>query len=353
MNYPFRNLVFEGGGIKGIGYVGALEYIENKQNILPNIQRFGGTSVGAVTALILGLGYSISELKEKLEKIQFEEFKDDDSWIIKDAFRLLVSGYGRYKGDKFLEWIRKDIIHPKVAEWMEKGIMEEGRQNSDLTFEELVQITGKAVYFQGTNVSTRQSVTFSHESTPTMSVAEAVRISMSIPLFFEPVVWRGNYYVDGGVLNNYPIRLFDQKKYVSDENYCEMTPYYEKVTELITQTSEERISSVYQDMQVYNKETLGFRLDSQTEIDVMRNIAAPVCHEIDSFFDFAWNLVGTVIKGQDSMHLHKDDAARTIYINTLGVTAIDFNISNEKQLQLIASGYKGAEEFFEGDGDLS
>ncbi|MEE3949679.1 patatin-like phospholipase family protein [Bacillus wiedmannii] len=345
MNYPFKNLVFEGGGIKGIGYVGALEYLENDKKILSNIQRFGGTSAGAITALILGLGYSVKDLTEKLKKVQFEKFKDDDGIII-DTFRLLAGGYGRYKGDEFLKWIKEDIIKPRMEEWVQKGIIKEEMKDKDLTFEEIVKITGKEVYFQGTNVSTRQIVTFSHETTPDMSVAEAVRISISIPFFFEPIVWKGEYFVDGGVLNNYPVRLFDQKKYVLDEKHYEVTSYYERAAEFLETIPAERVSANLEDVQVYNKETLGFRLDSKAEIDVMRNIAAPVSHEIDNFFDFTWNLMGTIVKGQDSMHLHKDDTVRTIYINTVGVTAIDFNISEEKQLELIASGKQAAEEFF-------
>ncbi|MBK0009731.1 patatin-like phospholipase family protein [Bacillus sp. S35] len=61
MEYPFRNLVFEGGGVKGIDHVGALKYLD-EVNILQNINRFGGTSAEAIIALALGLGYNILEL---------------------------------------------------------------------------------------------------------------------------------------------------------------------------------------------------------------------------------------------------------------------------------------------------
>lgn len=54
MAYPFRNLVFEGGGVKGSAYIGAIRAL-NEEGILPEIQRFGGTSAGAITALLLGL----------------------------------------------------------------------------------------------------------------------------------------------------------------------------------------------------------------------------------------------------------------------------------------------------------
>ncbi len=62
MPYSFQNLVFEGGGVKGIGYVGALEVLDGK-GILPSITRVGGTSAGAITAFLLGLDYSNAESK--------------------------------------------------------------------------------------------------------------------------------------------------------------------------------------------------------------------------------------------------------------------------------------------------
>jgi NTE family protein len=70
----------------------------------------------------------------------------------------------------------------------------------------------------GTNLSTRFGEVFSAEHTPRMCIADAVRISMSIPLFFAAKrSLRGDVYVDGGVLENYPIKLFDREKYVAQE----------------------------------------------------------------------------------------------------------------------------------------
>lgn len=49
MDYPFKHLVFEGGGVKGIAWVGASEVLEQK-GVLPDIERVGGTSAGAGNA---------------------------------------------------------------------------------------------------------------------------------------------------------------------------------------------------------------------------------------------------------------------------------------------------------------
>jgi NTE family protein len=52
MPYNFKNLVFEGGGVKGIAYVGALDVLESK-GILNDIERIGGTSAGAINAILV------------------------------------------------------------------------------------------------------------------------------------------------------------------------------------------------------------------------------------------------------------------------------------------------------------
>lgn len=83
------------------------------------------------------------------------------------------------------------------------------------------------IYFIGTNISTGFAEVFSYERTPRICIADAVRISMSMPLFFaskrSP---RGDVYVDGGLIDNYPIKLFDRKEYV--EEYSVEPKYYKK-----------------------------------------------------------------------------------------------------------------------------
>ncbi len=58
MDYQFRNLIFEGGGVKGVAYLGALGVLEEK-GILPQIERIGGTSAGAIIGLLIGLNFSL------------------------------------------------------------------------------------------------------------------------------------------------------------------------------------------------------------------------------------------------------------------------------------------------------
>jgi len=329
MSYHFRNLVFEGGGVKGIAYLGALDVLAERA-IIPAIERIGGTSAGAINAILLGLGFTPKETKDILWSLDFNAFMDDSWGLIRDVERL-IEKFGWYKGDYFRNWIAQ-LIREKTG-------------NSESTFADIEAMKKKrkfkSLYFMGTNLSTAFSEVFSAEHTPRVCVADAVRISMSIPLFFASRrSARGDVYVDGGVLDNYPVKLFDRRKYVTARNSLK-TDYYRAVNRQIKKG--ERPISNY----VYNKETLGFRLDTQEEIAVFRDHAEPPHRKIGDFFDYTWALIHTVLEAQQSAHLHSDDWARTVYIDTLGVGTTDFDLTDQQKKALVKSGKKGAEKYFQ------
>jgi NTE family protein len=327
MPYYFKNLVFEGGGVKGIAYVGAMEVLDTK-GMLKEIQRVGGTSAGAINAVLLGLNYSVAETREILGKLNFRRFLDDSWGIIRDTNRLITE-FGWYKGDYFREWIG-DIIERKTGN-SESTFLEVNGLKTERQFRDL--------YFMGTNLSTGYGEIFSFEHTPRTCVADAVRISMSIPLFFAAKrSMRGDVYVDGGVVDNYPVKLFDRQKYVAV--HSRMPEYYEKHNQELRQAG--KTITPY----VYNQETLGFRLDSAREIAVFRDQAEPEHRKIEDFFAYTWALVETILSIQNNYHLHSDDWQRTIYIDTLGVGTTDFDLSDDKKTALVESGRVNTEKYF-------
>ena len=328
MAYNFRNLVFEGGGVKGIAYLGVLEILSEK-GIIDQIQRVGGTSAGAINAILLGLGFTLDETTRILWGLDFTKFMDDSWGLVQDTARL-IEQYGWYKGDFFRDWIGK-LIKEKTG-------------NSEATFADIEALKKKrkfkSLYFMGTNLSTRFSEVFSAEHTPRWCVADAVRISMSVPLFFAAKrSLRGDVYVDGGVIDNYPIKLFDRDKYVTAENYS-IPNYYKSINSELS--DRDREISKY----VYNKQTLGFRLDAKDEISLFRDQAEPPHSKIEGFFDYTWALIETVLNVQESAHLHGDDWARTVYINTLGVKTTEFGLRDDKKQALVQAGRDGITEYF-------
>jgi NTE family protein len=330
MPYHFRNLIFEGGGVKGIAYVGAMEVLEQK-GILQSIERVGGTSAGAINAVLLGLNYSPAETRDILMRLNFRNFLDDSWGVVRDTDRLLTE-FGWYKGDYFRGWIG-ELIRTKTG-------------NSESTFNDVQNkkpgMGFRDIYLMGTNLSTHFSEVFSFEHTPRICIADAVRISMSIPLFFSAKrSLRGDVYVDGGVLDNYPIKLFDRQKYVDDATHLSMPQYYQDHNAGL------QAAGMGLNPYGYNKETLGFRLDSAKEIAVFRDQAEPEPQKINDFFEYAWSLVGTLLESQESMHLHSDDWQRTIYIDTLGVGTTDFGLDDAKKNALLQSGRDNTTKYFQ------
>lgn len=326
MTFPFRNLVFEGGGVKGIAYVGAMKVLEKKR-ILKNIVRVGGTSAGSINALLLAAGFSNTETYNELKKLDFNDFKDDSWGALRDMKRL-KDEYGWYKGNFFRDWIG-DLLRKKTG-------------SANITFKALQEHSKKELYVYASNISTNFGEVYSPEHTPRMRVVDAVRRSMSIPLFFRAVCDdRGDVFVDGGVINNFPVKLFDRKKYLFDSSLERVPEYYQKENESLAAIKPK--SSPY----LYNKETLGFRLDSGKEIAVFRDGQEPQSNEIENFMDYTMQLIKTALSVQDSQHLHCDDWHRTIYIDSLGVGTTDFNLSENRKKQLVASGKESAESYLE------
>lgn len=86
MTIQFRNLLFEGGGVKGIAYIGAMRVLEQR-GFLKHIHRVGGTGAGAINALSFALGYDIIAQRGILESTDFKEFMDDSFGMIRDIRR--------------------------------------------------------------------------------------------------------------------------------------------------------------------------------------------------------------------------------------------------------------------------
>ena len=292
MEYPFKNLVFEGGGVKGVAYGGALNVLD-KRGILSGIERVGGTSAGAITATLLALDYSAEYIKELMLHLDFTRFKDGS--LFGDIERFFTK-YGWYKGEVFLEFIQNQIA--------------DKLHHKDATFHDLIEHGFRDLYVVGTDLSAQTDRVFSHETTPDLPIADAVRISMSIPLFFASRKLGGSVYVDGGVVRNYPLGLFDSTK--TDP------------------------ANPGRQVREANQKTLGFHLG--------KNIIET--HDISDLDEYAGNLFETILAVQDiALMDNADDVARTVFINVLGIKSTDFGITTEQKLDLIKKGHEATANY--------
>ncbi|WP_257451586.1 patatin-like phospholipase family protein [Archangium lipolyticum] len=205
--WPWQNLVFEGGGVKGVAYCGAMRVLEEEGIYPQRIVRVAGASVGSLCATWTALGFSSREMARILKSTDF-------TWLMRDARLGMLGGivnifrsFGMNPGARLLEFVGEHIASLTGSK--------------DLTFAQLLERTGRELCVPITNVS-RMSVEYCHpKTTPNMPVRVAVTISMSLPVLMRPYrVFRTlgtgtdswneeDLYTDGGVLLNYPLRAFD------------------------------------------------------------------------------------------------------------------------------------------------
>jgi NTE family protein len=194
MSHLIDTLIISGGGAKSVSVLGSLKYLENKL-IIKNIRRYAGTSAGAILCLLLNIGYSSQEIRDSF-------FSQDGSMIhdpfYKKPFNIFYH-YGINSGNKLVEYIKNLLIN--------KGF------DKDITFEELHKMTNKVLVMTGTSLTDQNTYYFNYITTPNMKVVDALRISISIPIFFTSVNYKINdndhIFIDGGILENFPIHYFE------------------------------------------------------------------------------------------------------------------------------------------------
>ncbi|HWN43962.1 MAG TPA: patatin-like phospholipase family protein [Thermoanaerobaculia bacterium] len=293
-----RNLALEGGGVKGLAYPGALQVMQ-AEGILPKIEKVAGTSAGSIVAALIALGYSPDQMQALMLDLDFKQFEDGSAL---GGPERLFRRFGWFRGDYFLEWMQCRV--------------KEQTGNPNATFADLQADLSKfkQLFVLSTDLSRRRSQVFSYENSPDLPIAQAVRASMSIPLFFEAydiddalfkeAGAKQDLFVDGGVFDNYPIELFDPASGI-------------------------------------NSETIGLFLSNPKPKDQF--------NKIDSLPEYARNLFEALLNVQvNAFNNSPDDQKRTIRICDLGVGTTDFSLSNEMKCKLIQQGVLDACNYLSG-----
>ena len=324
--YGYKNLVLEGGGVRGLAYAGVFSVLEEK-GILQQIEKVGGSSAGSIAGMLLCIGYSAREIDSLMLELPVQKFKDGHGGLV-GKYKRLKTDYGIFKGEAFEKWLQQLVAH-KTG-------------NPLLNFEELHQLhvknsLYKDLYCTGTNLSKQQLEIFSYQTTPGMSIALAVRISGGVPLYFEPVALDNqlrkikkldtvsfvNYYVDGGMLCNYPISLFDS---------C----------------AENCINPLLCDQVKFNNETIGIKLERQQQIDSLHQNSIQIpAYDINKFSEylaaFSNLLMETLSRKYPGL---ENEKGRTIYVSQGNISPIVKKTKQQDKLLLYKNGVQGANDFF-------
>lgn len=294
------NLVFEGGGIRGLAFAGAL-YVLEQANIIQSCYRYAGSSAGAITAALLACGYGVGELLDELERLDWSSLLDKvPGSIFGKAWKLLMHE-GCYSGNEVYAWLCT-MVERKLKMPAEL-----------VTFEYLWQTFHIELVITGTCLETRGLRLFHALSTPTMPVVQAVRISISIPLYFAPVRWNEETFVDGGVACNFPLWVFDTTLTPSS-NY----------------TEQQRAAA--------NMGTLGLRLLTRAESEELDTGIYPKQPSIKNVIQLATSVIDTMLEQATRLHNKPGDEHRTILIPTGDIQATQFDLTMSEKLELIDSG---------------
>ncbi|WP_027623889.1 patatin-like phospholipase family protein [Clostridium lundense] len=307
--------VFEGGGIKAIGFAGALKIIEEDGYVWRNL---AGTSAGAIVASLVAVGYKPLEIKELLDTTDYRKLVDKskiDIPIITPGLNFIIHN-GFYKGDYIRNWI-DELLYEKMNVKI--------KEKRKVKFKDLIIpgekdiLIGNPKYKRKYKLHiiaadiTREKMLILPEDIQDygvdpdeLEVSLAVRMSIGIPIFFTPVIIKDIktkekfYIVDGGLLSNYPVWLFDVKG----------EPEWP---------------------------TIGFKLIDSDE-KCKRN-------KINSIFSLSKALIETMLKSELDMGVIKMNNLRTVEIDTLGVKTTEFKMSRERMMDLYNSGEDCAEKF--------
>jgi NTE family protein len=282
-------------------------------------QNVAGTSAGAITAALLAAGYTADELREVIVSLDYRQFQDraweDKVPLIERSLSLLLD-LGLFEGDRFLAWMKEmleakgvrtfaDLVHPEYAD--------------DPRYRSRLQVIAS-------DVTTHELLVLPRDATKLgivpdeLDVALAVRMSMSIPIFFEPVRiedadGRMHVIVDGGMLSNFPVWLFD----CPDDEAPEWP-------------------------------TFGLLLvEPKPSVPVGQRLPAPrmAGSGPGAVIDYVKALAQTMMEAHDRLYVEQANFARTIPIPTLGVGTTEFELPRNRALELYDSGRAAAEKFLD------
>jgi NTE family protein len=309
------DLVLEGGGVLGIGHVGAISVLENAGYSFP---RVAGTSAGSIVGALLAAGMPASRITEIMATVDYRRFADRsllDRVPVGGPLLSLLMDDGVFEGDYLREWLGNLLLEECGVETFADLAIDD--RDSSLAPERRYRLVVTA-----TDVTRGELRYFPWDyqrayglDPDQQLVVDAVRASMSIPFFYEPTTLAGSdntssTLVDGGVLSNFPIDIFDRT-----------------------------------DGEPPRWPTFGVKLLPVLPMDAAQvlPIAALFKH---GPIALAANLAMTAVVGRDQAHLSKPWVkVRTMQVETGGVNPVDFWLSQAQATALYENGQESATRF--------
>ena len=284
----FENIVFSGGGIRGLSYIGVLKALK-KLDKIKDIKKIIGTSIGSVFALLCICNCTNNELDTYFELFQNQVLNNNDN--------ILTESINLYK---------KMGLHDNENIYNTVNCIIESKLNiKNITFSELYEYTNIEYTVIGTCLSTRKIEYFNYIKSPNMEIAKAIQISTSIPFYYTMTEWNNKKWADGGICKNFPIDYYDEE----DGSF--------------------------------NDKTLGFYLKCKEKKH----------YEINTFLDIIKSIENTELDRNILDSINKTDKRNIIVINSEDISLTDFDLSENQKQILSDTGFNQTIKYFKNKQD--
>lgn len=309
------DLVLEGGGVKGIALAGAISVLADRGY---RFHRVAGTSAGSIVGALVAAGTSADRLREMMQSVDYHRFQDPPllgRLGPPGVVAQVLVGRGWCRGDYLRSWMDEMLGERKVRTFADLRHEDAG---SDAAVR---QTPGGDFRFvaMASDISHGRLVRLPWDYEPRFSiepggvpVSDAVRASMSMPYFFVPVrltdsvAGSTSWMVDGGMLSNFPVEVFDR-----------------------TDGVEPRWP------------TFGIKLSGRPDDSRIRTVSGVVT--------LTKAMLATMTGFYDRMHVDRPEVlARTIFVDTFGIKATEFDLSRDTAERLFDSGQRAATAFLDG-----
>jgi NTE family protein len=311
---PKADLVLEGGGMKGLGLVGAVLTLMRAGYHFP---RVAGTSAGSIVGAFVAAGATVDQVDDIMGRLEYRKVSDRRLGVpfVGEGLSLLTRS-GAYEGDYIRDFVADELAKLGVRTFADLRRTDRGGDPALAEFNRYKLIVMATDITRGRLLRLPWDYELLGLDPDEQLVADAVRASISIPLYFEPVTLRHDGHktvlVDGGVLSNFPIAIFDR-----------------------TDGGSPRWP------------TLGVKVIPELpegDVDLFPAAALPALPPIR----LAERVIATAIVGNDQTYLDRPCVRRrAIFVDTSAVGAVEFDAPEDRRREVVRNGERAAGDFLE------
>ena len=194
MENNIKSIVISGGGHSVLTFYGILKE-SNKNNFwkLDQIESLYGTSAGSMLAIILALNIEWDILDDYLINRPWHSVFN----ISASSIFSIYTNFGIFSKDFIIEMFKSLFLSKDIQ--------------LDITLKEFYELNHIDIHIYTTEIKSFEYIDISHSTHPHWKVLDAIYASCAVPLIFYPFKFENKYYIDGGVLIDFPIDIALQK----------------------------------------------------------------------------------------------------------------------------------------------